>query len=159
MSEHCIIRHSGKSSRNRFVAVLATVAVCFATVTCQLVIGDLPLQGELADSGPPDEPDRADAIAETGSSDVAPESEGDSADAGAEDADSGDADAPGPRGGRRGTVYGRRDLVCGRRWRRLWAHRRNESDLPQTPRARRPPGFRRRRVKRGGRMASLPMPT
>lgn len=63
-------------------------------MTCQLVIGDLPLQGELADSGPPDEPDRADAIAETGSSDVAPESEGDSADAGAEDADSGDADIP-----------------------------------------------------------------
>src|SRR5215208_4823608 len=94
MSEQRIIRHSSKSSRNRVVAVLLAAFVCSVTVTCQLVIGDLPLRrDELKDGGPPDEPDGsvADVVPETGENDAVPENERDSADTGVEVADSGDA--------------------------------------------------------------------
>jgi len=92
MSEHRIIRHSGKPSRNRVAALLAPVVAWSLTIACQLVIGDLPLRTDRAsDSGADRSP--ADVTVDIGSEDVAKDSVADRVDSRTEDADSTDSAA------------------------------------------------------------------
>src|SRR6185503_14979238 len=95
MTERRIIRHSGRPSRDRVAAVLATAVAWLLVAACQLVIGDLPLLSHDAGSRPTDALDRspADAVSDTSSDDAVPESASDAADTGVGDADLGDADA------------------------------------------------------------------